>query len=331
MGSNRIVLILIFVAIGYFILYWDKKGPMSGMFESIEKVFSTESTDKENPYKAKEKTDIATSDVIDDISDKVVTKTEDKISGLFDELKERLSGKHKDEIVNNLPESYYPVSTAKLEIVKHKAFVLGYAEEHEQAAWTLHELTKESTYGDASRDGLSFMPDSKISTSSALSTDYTRSGFDRGHLVPSGDFKCCQELLMDTFWVSNITPQDPDCNRYIWNSLEQQVRNWARRKNRLYVITGPVLKPGLPKIGKYNRITVPEALYKIIIHADEENPANTQVKAFLIPNVSGLGHRYNEYKTTVDAVEEATGLDFLTVLPDEIEKSIEQNISTVRW
>lgn len=333
MGSNRIVLILIFIGIGYFLLYRDKPGPMSGMFDSLKNVFSTEATVKENPYKAKEKTSDSNEkpDLIDDISDKVADKTAEKVTGLFDSLKERLSGSKSEAITSSLPESYFPASTQKLEIVKHKAFVLGYSEPHEQAAWTFHELTKESTYGNASRDGLSFMPDSKISTFSALSTDYSRSGYDRGHLVPAGDFKCCQDLLMDTFWVSNIIPQNPDCNRNMWNSLEQQIRNWVRRKQRFYVFTGPVLEAGLPKIGKYNRISVPKYMFKILVIPNESNPENTQVQAFLIPNKPGLGYDFLSYRTTIDVIEQATGLDFLAPLPDEVENKLERNIATTRW
>lgn len=339
MGSNRIVLILIFAGIGYFLLYKDKSGPLSDMFQSVKKVFSTETTTEENPYKAKEKVveDIASSeqtpkpDIIDDLSAKVATKAEDKISGFFDDLKERLSGGSTLETISQLPKSYFPISYQKLEVVKHKAFVLGYSEPHEQAAWTFHELTKESTYGNASRDGLSFMPDKKVSTFSALSTDYTRSGYDRGHLVPAGDFKCCQDLLADTFWVSNIIPQDPDCNRNMWNTMEQQIRNWVRRKKRFYVFTGPVLEAGLPKIGKYNRISIPKYMFKILVIPNENNPENTEVKAFLIPNRPDLGHNFTLYKTSVDEIERVTGLDFLASLPDDVENKIEANISTIRW
>ncbi len=333
MSSNRIVLILIFIAVGYFLVYRDKSGPLASVFTSVKKVFTVPPPEKENPYKAKEKSESSSQEtsVINDVSDKVVSKAEEKITDFFDNLGDRFAKNEAVADESKLPESYFPISAKKLGIVRHKALVLAYDETHEQAAWTFHELTNQTIEGNASRSGLSFIPDEKIVTSSALSSDYTNSGFDRGHLVPAGDFKCCQDFLMDTFWVSNIVPQNPDCNRNIWNALEQQVRNWVKRQKRFYIFTGPVLVSNLPKIGKYNRISVPEYLYKIVVLPDEINPANTQVKAFLIPNKGGLGYKFAEYKTTVDVIEKATGLDFLATLPDDIENKIEQNISTVRW
>jgi endonuclease G len=331
MGSNRIVLILIFIGIGYFLLYQDSEGPMSKFTDSLKNVFSTEkSQETENPYKAKEKPTFKGEEILDDAKDVITQKVEETTSDFLNEFKEKIFGKS-DSVNNDLPAEYFPVSKKKLEVVNHKAYALGYDEDHEQSAWAFHVLTKAFTYGEASRRGVSFKPDDKVSTSSALATDFTRTGYDRGHLVPSGDFKCCQDLMEDTFWVSNLIPQDPDCNRHTWNNLEQQTRNWSRKKNRLYVFTGPILEPGLKKIGQYNRISVPERLYKVIFFLDESNIENSQVKAFLLPNKSELGPNFNLFKASVDEIEQASGLDFLAPLPDALEKRLEETISTSKW
>lgn len=331
MGSNRLVLILIFIGIGYFLVYKDSEGPLSKFTGSLGKVFSTENApDNENPYKAKENPASNSSGIIADAQDVITKKAEEKASDFLGEFKDKLFGKS-PAIENNLPVAYFPVSKKKLEIVAHKAYTLGYDEDHEQAAWAFHELTKASTIGNASRNGLDFMPDKLVKSGSALSSDFSRSGYDRGHLVPAADFKCCQDLLTDTFWVSNLIPQDPDCNRNVWNNLEQQTRNWARKKNRVYVFTGPVLKQGLKKIGQYNRISVPESVYKIILFIDDANLENSQVKAFMMPNKPNLGNNFNLFKVSVNDVERATGLDFMASLPDELENRLEETISSARW
>lgn len=333
MGSNRLVLILIFIGIGYFLVYKDTEGPLSKFTGSLSKVFSTEQpTQEANPYKAKEKEKplLDSGDLVADAQDVISKKVEEKTSDFFTELKETIFGKP-TPVKNELPEEYFPISKKNLEIVHHKAYSLGYDEDHEQAAWAFHELTKASTIGNASRNGLDFMPDKLVKSGSALASDFTRTGYDRGHLVPAADFKCCQALLTDTFWVSNLIPQDPDCNRNVWNNLEQQTRNWARKKNRVYVFTGPVLKSGLKKIGQYNRISVPESIYKIIWYIDEQNLENSQVKAFMMPNDAGLGNNFNLFKASVDDIERATRLDFMAWLPDELENRLEQTISTARW
>lgn len=331
MGSNRIVLILIFIGIGYFLFYKDSTGPLSKFTNSLSNVFSTEKpAESENPYKAKENPALNGEEILEKTKEVLTQKAEEKTSDFFKEIKNRVFGKTAP-VDNNLPKEYFPISTKSLEVVHHKAYALGYDEEHEQSAWTFHILTKASTIGQASRRGINFIPDAKVSTSSALATDFTRTGYDRGHLVPSGDFKCCQDLMEDTFWVSNLIPQNPDCNRNIWNNLEQQTRNWARKKNRIYVFTGPVLKPGLKKIGQYNRISVPEQIYKIIFFLDETNIENSQVKAFMMPNKADLGFNFNLFRVSVDEIEQASGLDFFASLPDPLEKGIEETISTARW
>lgn len=331
MGSNRIVLILIFIGVGYFLLYRDSEGPLSKFSTSLGNVFSTEKNERiDNPYKAKDKISQKSEELISKAEEVVTKKVEEKSANILSEFKERIFGKA-TPLKNDLPEDFFPVSAQNLEVVNHKAYTLGYNEDHEQAAWTFHILTRESTVGQASRSGIDFMPDSKVSTSSALSSDFTRTGYDRGHLVPAGDFKCCQDLLRDTFWVSNLTPQNPDCNRNIWNNLEQQTRNWARKKGEVFVFTGPVLKNGLKKIGKYNRISIPENLYKIILYIDHDDVEKSQVKAFMMPNESNLGFNFNRFKVSVDEVEKATGLDFLAPLADNLENRLEETISTDRW
>jgi endonuclease G len=70
--------------------------------------------------------------------------------------------------------------------------------------------------------------------------------------------------MSESFFMSNMSPQAPDFNRGIWETLESRVREWVRRDKLFYVVTGPVLKRGLPRIGKRNQVAVPEQYYKII-------------------------------------------------------------------
>lgn len=327
MKSNKIVLILIFFAIG-FVLY--HKNDTGGIFGKISGFFKPDSeiSQKENPYKAREK--VIPDDIVDDLKAKVNEQVREKSGDLFDGLKDRILGKSA-VTSNNLPEEFFPISQLNYELVRHKAYSLGYSEKHEQAAWTFHRLKKEYTYGTASRSGLDFMPDKLVSTRSALSSDYSRSGYDRGHLVPAGDFKCCQELMEDTFWVSNLSPEDPDFNRNMWNNLEQKIRTWARKYGELYIYTGPVLEGNLPQIGRYNKVSVPRYMYKIVIIPNEISPEKVRVKAFLIPNLPDLGNSYAKYLVSVNVVEARSGLDFMSNLPPDIEQKIEATANLDKW
>ena len=89
------------------------------------------------------------------------------------------------------------------------------------------------------------MEDPKVPSHSADWRNYRGSGFDRGHLCPAGDRRYSESAYNQTFYTSNISPQDPEFNAGIWNDLEQQVRRWCKRYGPLTVITGGVLEPGL--------------------------------------------------------------------------------------
>ena len=172
------------------------------------------------------------------------------------------------------------------------------------------------------------MPTVKMSSSSptqvlrngtAVASDYTRSGYDRGHLAPAADFKFSQRMMRETFFMSNITPQVPEFNRGIWKELEDQVRDWAIRDKGIYVVTGPVLKPGLPTIGKNTEVSVPEKFYKVILYC---NKPNIRMIGFLLNN-EGSDRPLQDFVVPVDLIEQLTGIDFFSKIPDELERKLE--------
>lgn len=222
-------------------------------------------------------------------------------------------------------ENLLPASNSKLEIIRHNYFTLGYAEEFEQAAWTIHRLDNKMITGKAKRAN-KFNPDPLVSSESANDADYKNSGYDRGHLIPAADMKFLQSAMQETFFYSNMSPQNQDFNRGIWQDLEEQVRSWAEMENELFIFTGPVLKKGLPKIGA-NEVAVPEAFYKIVAKFDGKK---SKVIAFLIPN-RGSDQPYSKFVVPVDKIEQLTGLDFFTILPDNQENVLEKQVDLKGW
>ncbi|KKK52962.1 hypothetical protein LCGC14_3099610, partial [marine sediment metagenome] len=83
--------------------------------------------------------------------------------------------------------------------------------------------------------------DPHVSTGSATLSDYKGSGYDRGHIIPAADMKWSPDAMSASFFMSNMSPQDPSFNRGIWKKLEEQVREWAVGNREIYVVTGPVL------------------------------------------------------------------------------------------
>lgn len=343
MKSNRIILILIFFAVGYFLYYKDKPGPIGKLWETVSNVFKTKDTsaNKDNPYKAPEPDNEATATKDDNGTEATATnkkKTEENTKeegSLLDKLKETVLGKDEQDETSignyDIPGFALPAISKSDEVVKHKNFTLRYEEKYEIPAWVVHKLRGDFTKGRANRGNNQFIPDKKVDGNSALSTDYSNSGYDRGHMVPAGDFKCCQDLMNETFYMSNICPQVPDFNRGIWENIESRIRGWAVRDEELFVVTGPVLTKGMKTIGRYNNVAVPESFYKIVLYYEASNPKKARAIAFLLPNEALFGKRMNSYVVPIDEVERVTGLDFFAKLPDEIERKLEANSDWGAW
>jgi endonuclease G len=207
-----------------------------------------------------------------------------------------------------------PTSTTG-QVYRHTYFTLSYSESDEQAEWVYYVLTPDLIRGKQSRTD-DYRPDSLISTFSAQLEDYRGSGYDRGHLCPAGDMKLNYKSMSETFYLSNMSPQDREFNAGIWNSLEEQVRRWAISSGKLYVVTGGVLKQINGKIGR-NGVSVPKYFYKVVY-----DPRNQKMIAFIIPNENSM-KPLQEFVVSVDSLEGMTGIDFFPGLPDSTESRME--------
>lgn len=216
------------------------------------------------------------------------------------------------------------------EVVVHPGHMLVYSEKHEQAKWTAHIAAPELIEGHLARID-SFRPDPLVKTGTAVTADYWNSGYDRGHLVPSADMRWNFDALQGTYLYSNITPQVADLNRGRWAELE----DWGRRyvyhsKRRLFIVTGPVLRDGLPTMQKpdrKNEVSIPERFFKVIADLDGPEP---QAIAFVMSNAKQdlpvIAHA-----VAVDSVEKLTGYDFFPALDDALEDRLERMTETRTW
>lgn len=211
-------------------------------------------------------------------------------------------------------------------IVRHQSYTLSYNEVHEQANWVAHTLLAKHLKGDHPRRDR-FRSDPDVLTKTAKPTDYARSGYDRGHLAPAADFKYSADAIAESFYMSNMSPQMPAFNRGMWKGLENKVREWAAEKKQLYLVSGPILKKYLRKIGKDNEISVPKQFYKIIVNLDSEHP---HAIAFLMPNQLCEGF-YEDYMVSIDEIEALTQIDFFHNLPDDLETYLEKSSTSDRW
>jgi endonuclease G, mitochondrial len=210
-------------------------------------------------------------------------------------------------------------------IISHTGFSLLYNEDHEQACWVAYELTREKAAKVYDRTD-KFIPDPRVTTLTANNKDYSRTGFDRGHLAPASDMGWSAEAMAESFYYSNISPQVPGFNRGIWKKLEERVRTWAVENEVIHIVTGPVLTSGLKTIGA-NNVSVPEYYYKVVL--DYHEPGIKGI-GFIIPNAK-LNQPLHHFAVSIDSVENFTGIDFFPALPDDQEDIIEKTICIPCW
>jgi endonuclease G, mitochondrial len=215
-----------------------------------------------------------------------------------------------------------PASTTG-HIYRHTYYSLSYSEANEQAEWVYYIVTSEMLKGKQPRTD-DYRPDSIITTVSAQLEDYRGSGYDRGHLCPAGDMKLNLKAMSESFYLSNMSPQDKDFNAGIWNDLENKVRIWTLAKGKLYIVTAGVLTSNLGKIGS-DGVTVPKYFYKVLY-----DPKQEKMIAFLLPNADS-NKPLSDFIVTVDYVESLTGIDFFPELPDSIESLLESQKDLNGW
>ncbi len=223
--------------------------------------------------------------------------------------------------------SDYLPSHQQSELVIHTNFTLVYSEKDEQARWVAYQLTRAEVEVNTQRSE-NFREDPLILTGSASLEDYRGSGYDRGHLAPAGDMGFTPKAMSESFYLSNISPQDPEFNRGIWRELEEKTRKWAVADGSLYIVTGPVLKDRRRKSIGANKVTVPARFYKVLL--DYQPPKRIRAIAFLMSN-KGSNKPLQTFAVSIDAVEEATGLDFFPALADDVETPLESAIRLQGW
>lgn len=212
-------------------------------------------------------------------------------------------------------------------LLVNRFYALSYSRERGLANWAAWQLTKEDL-GGADRQN-DFRPDERLPSNwkTIYPSYYSRSGYDRGHIVPSADRTRTQEANSATFVMTNMTPQTPDLNQGPWEKLESYSRSLARRNNDLYIYSGNYgEKEKLRKI-----ITIPTNCWKIIVVVPRGSQidANTRVIAIDIPNVTGIKEKnWRDYKTTVRNIEQKTGYNFLTVLPKDLQDKLETKVDS---
>ena len=226
-------------------------------------------------------------------------------------------------------------------LITRPQYALSYSKNKGIPNWVSWELN--STWlGDARRTG-KFAPDQELPANweQIKPSDYTGSGFDRGHMTNSEDRSRSPEDNAQTFLMTNILPQSPDNNQGPWVQLENYSRQLVRSGKELFIISGGHGQGGIGKNGLkatvgQGKVLVPALTWKVILVLDTPNSGvagvnkNTRTIAVIMPNKQGIKNDpWQQYQTSVQEVEKLTGYKFFANVPEEIRSMIGAKVDVV--
>lgn len=213
------------------------------------------------------------------------------------------------------------------QVIKHEGYTVSYNSEYRIANWVAYELTATEAKSKKTERSNKFVSDPQVKGATAMNEDYTRSGYDRGHLAPAGDMKWSAKAMRESFYLSNICPQKPKLNRGIWKDLEEQCRLWALDNGSLLIVTGPVITGDMKRLGK-NKVAIPKSFYKVLCYYTEKGYKGI---GFLFENRDYKNNSLKSMVIPIDSVEKVTGIDFFPSIPDDQEKEMEATVDWSSW
>ncbi len=215
---------------------------------------------------------------------------------------------------------------AKSQVIEHSGYTVSYNSSTKNPNWVGYELTSEEVAGVVGREE-GFCCDPLVKGAQACDDDYKGSGWDRGHMAPAADMKWSKQAMEESFYLSNVSPQNKNLNRGVWKKLEELTRDKAELYGRVVVVTGPIFTgTGQKSIGK-SRVKVPDAFFKVLL---TDYNGKYRAIGFICKNKAEK-KKLKEYAMSIDDVESITGLDFFGSLPDETENEIEKSYSAPFW
>ncbi|XP_030623497.1 nuclease EXOG, mitochondrial [Chanos chanos] len=199
--------------------------------------------------------------------------------------------------------------------------VLSYDQAKKTPRWVAEHISNVKLLGKADRRHCKFRPDPGIPEMfTAHNEDYLGSGWSRGHMAPAGDNKASEQSMAETFYLSNIVPQNYENNAGFWNRLEMYCRDLTKRFEDVWIVSGPLV---LPQVGDDGRktvsyqligkdeVAVPTHLYKVILAQKNSSSDTLALGAFVVPNRPiGFDHQLTEFQVSLSDLERISGLSF---------------------
>jgi len=239
-----------------------------------------------------------------------------------------------EQLINNINVSAgIPVkqNDSNYFIIDRSQYVVSVSKELSVPNWAAYYLCNDD-FGKTKRYSKNFITDTTLPVGyyRVKHSDYTNSGYDRGHLVRSDDRTKSDTDNIATFYLTNIIPQTPDLNRLVWLQFENYLQQLCKKdKKHLYIVCGGAYYTG--KTIK-NNVGIPDSCWKVVLVLDSNQTIKdvtnkTLTIAVMMPNEKNLkGKKWTEYVTTVRNIENATGYNFFSNIDITLQDAIENKL-----
>ena len=214
-------------------------------------------------------------------------------------------------------------------LMEKAQYVMSYHRDNGRPNWVSWHLD-DSWIGSTPRQD-DFRPDTTLPAGwyQVQATDFSGSGYDRGHMCPSADRTKTVADNSSTFLMTNMVAQAPDNNQRGWATLETYCRTTAGSTNELYIISGGYGTSGYLANGN---VAIPSSTWKVIMVLPKGTndvsrvTTSTRLIAIVMPNQNGISTDWRSFRVSVDYVESLTGYDFFSNVSDSIENVIEATV-----
>ena len=208
------------------------------------------------------------------------------------------------------------------DIVRHIGYTASYNHTTLCPDWVAWELTADEANGELNGD-FSFSRDPQVDFPKASREDYSRSGWDKGHMAPRADMRWSLQALEESYFFTNICPQDHEMNSQAWRKIEELTRRMARHHGTVLVVCGPIYDGEEQRHIGPDCVHVPDRFYKALAVPTADG---WQMVGFVVEN-SRQSLSPRQYAVSVDSIEalisasRGRATDLFPTLPEEAEQT----------
>ena len=226
-----------------------------------------------------------------------------------------------------LPNRIVSAAPDDIVVLRKTGFIIGYSPALRHPLWAAYQTFPVASAALPPRPS-GFKPDPRAKRS-PHHKEYTKSGYDRGHMVPNLAIasRYGKAAQLETFLTSNICPQRSGLNQGPWYELEYRISEiWPKSLGTVWVIAGAIPSPEDRRLR--SGIGIPTGFYQIVV-----SQRDNRLRAFAVYMPQTIRRRTYARSTlvSIDELERITGLDFLSELPDEAEAALEAATPTRLW